>query len=915
MSLAGDELDRLVRLVRLLKTGEKTVDDVFSEAGPLVPSEHHEAVRSAYNQQKSTTIRVIEPGVMAEGGPRAWFNAYNPADGYYWRRQRDFLAHDLGRKEFEIDSLDTATNRILAHLENPLSAGPFNTRGLVIGHVQSGKTQNFSALIAKAADAGYKIVIVLSGLHNSLRRQTQQRLERDLGARNVWGVGEPEAGKRWQWMTSAENWGDFARGSFDAGMLQGTQQVILVVKKNKSRLEWLNDWMENSVPRDVSVLVIDDEADQASVNTGGNRPPEAAQENPVEDEFDLIGEGLDFDGDRPAPDEFSPSAINRNIRRLINHFHKCAYVAYTATPFANVLIDPEAFDREVGGDLYPRHFIITLPEPPGDKYVGAVRLFGRDAIATDTTSLEENGLDLIEFVSEADCELLIPPPGERASFVPSVPPSLQQALVDYVLAASALMKRSGPDAPCTMLIHTGMQKVLQNQLASDVVKALASIRQQFLYAGREYRPQLKARWDGRFRPVSASIDLDRDVAFEQIEPHIERLLRDGIEVRVLNSDHADELDYEREPSLKAVLLGGNKLSRGLTIDGLLVSYYLRRTLYYDTLLQMARWFGYRGDYVDLTRLYSTQELVSYFHDLATAEADLRNQVARYERERLTPTQFVVRVRRHAVMKVTQANKMQAAEENNFSYSGELVQSLRVAEALPSGRVRDPDRQRWTGNLQATRALFARLGTPDDPAALKPTWSGVDPAVVIEFLNAFVLTDERRFDSGSLIDYIQTQQRHQELTSWRVLLSCNMRLSEEEHWSEDLHVEGRARIPLIARTRKSQDPTSMGVVTDPGDEQTGLNEAQLAAAAETRLDFPGTTVAMSQRMQRDPSEGLLMIYPISPASQPTGNRTSRLPLFERPEEAGTIIQYAVSFPTSTSAGTVEYVSAPRPEGAA
>lgn len=914
MTSVGERIEKHVRMVRLLMSDDMTLDDALVAAAHLIPVEDHEAVRRAYTQQTSTTIQVLEPGVLADGGPRSWFEHHNPADGYYWRRQRDFLAHDLGRQEFEIDSLDKATNRILSHLEDPHSKDAFGIRGLVIGHVQSGKTQNFSALIAKAGDAGYKIVIVLSGLHNSLRRQTQLRLERDLGRENVKGVGEPEAGKRWQWMTGPGLWEDFAKSGVNAAVLQGNEQVILVVKKNKSRLEWLNEWMKDRVPKDVAVLVIDDEADQASINTGGNRNGEAPPEVGFEEEVDLVGDGRDFDGGAPDADELSPSAINKNIRLLINRFHKSAYVAYTATPFANVLIDPEAFDKDAGGDLYPRHFIINLPDPPGDLYVGSVRLFGRDAISGEAGSVEEDGLDVIEFVSDKDRALLVPPPRQRPGFVPTVPPSLKQALADYVLASAALLHRVGRDAPCTMLIHTDMQRAMQNQLAPDVSKELAYIRQRWLYEASDYRPQLEKRWVESFMRVTAGMDLTLQATFAEIEPYIDRLLRDGIEVRVLNSDHADELDFDAEPTLKAVLIGGNKLSRGLTIEGLLVAFYVRTTLYYDTLLQMARWFGYRGRYVDLTRLYSTKELVSYFHDLATAEADLRSQVARYERDRLTPTEFVVRVRTHSVMKVTQPSKMRDAEENNLSYSGELIQTLRVPEALPTGNLRETDRAILQANLHAARTLFARLGVPEDATAPKPTFSGIDPAAVVEFIQSFSIAQERKFDVRSLVDYIQAQNKTGELVRWRVMLACGSTPSTEPLWSEQLGVAGRDRVPLISRTRMKQDPTSMGVVTDPGDELTGLSAEAIATAQEQYREFPGVALSVRQREQRDPAEGLLVIYPISPAAVPDARRAkNRLPLFDKPDPVPTIVQYAVSFPFSNSDATVEYVSARRPGG--
>ena len=289
------------------------------------------------------------------------------------------------------------------------------------------------------------------------------------------------------------------------------------------------------------------------------------------------------------------------------------------------------------------------------------------------------GLDVIEFVPDYEVDMLVPPPRQRAGFQPTMPPSLKQALTDYVLASAAWLERSGRNEPCTMLIHTDMRRAMQNPLATEVTAELAYIRQRWLYEAEEYRPALAERWNKRFRPVSAAMDLNRDVPFEVIAPYIDRLLRDGIVVRVLNSDWPDTIDFDAEPNLKAVLIGGNKLSRGVTIEGLLISYYVRETLYYDTLMQMGRWFGYRGQYVDLTRLYSTELLVSCFHDLATAEEELRKQIARYDRERLTPTSFVPKVRTHPVMAVTQKSKMQSAVEVSVNYAGERVQTLRFPE--------------------------------------------------------------------------------------------------------------------------------------------------------------------------------------------------------------------------------------------
>jgi Z1 domain len=895
MTSDGDRIEGHVQLVRVLMTRDgSTFDEALAAAGALVPAEEHELVLRHYRRQTSTTIEVLEPGVLSDGGPRAWFDGYDPSLGYYWRRQRAYLAHTLKRKDFEIDSLDQSSNKVLAHLEDPASPDPFAIRGLVVGHVQSGKTANFSALIAKAADAGYKIVIVLSGLHNTLRQQTQRRLEHDLGRENVGGVGEAEAGRRWVWMTGAEAWGDFDPRGVNAAVVQGNEQVIFVVKKNKSRLQRLIAWMQGRVPDHVPVLVIDDEADQASVNTGGNRSPR--------EEVDLVAQS-DFEGDELSEDELDPSTINLNIRKLLRSFGRCSYVAYTATPFANVLIDPSALDTEGGNDLFPSHFIISLPPPPGDNYVGAAQLFGRDRLPGDADTSTEDGLAVIEFVPDYEVDMLVPPPRQRAGFQPTMPPSLKQALTDYVLASAAWLERSGRNEPCTMLVHTDMHRAMQNPLATEVTAELAYIRQRWLYEASEYRPKLARRWNTRFRPVSAGVDLSRDVAFEVITPYIDRLLRDGIIVRVLNSDWPDTIDFDAEPTLKAVLIGGNKLSRGVTIEGLLVSYYVRETLYYDTLMQMGRWFGYRGQYVDLTRLYSTELLVSCFHDLATAEEELRKQIARYDRERLTPTKFVPKVRTHPLMAVTQKSKMQSAVEVSVNYAGERVQTLRFPER-PTGALQ--------ANLEVTRNLLSALGEPEIVDG-QPSWTGADPNLIIDFLSRFEVLPQAAIDPKSVVDYIYEQLQNGELTRWKVLLSCAKEARSEPIWNENLDVSSLRTVPLIARSRLKNDPTSLGVVTDPGDELIGLTAEDIQVADDEARDGKYTSKAEAYRAHRDPTEGLLMLYPISAAAEQLKNSTTRIRLFPEPDKAATLVAYAVSFPFSQSKATVEYISAPPPKG--
>lgn len=895
MTSAGDRLrlEGHLHLARaLMERDGITVRDALDQLGPLVPAEDHDAVADLWQGQTSTTITVLEPAELSAGGPRPWARDLDTSQGYYWPRQQSFLRNVLHRADYEIDSLDLSSDRVLAHLEDPNSADPFNVRGLVAGYVQSGKTANFSALIAKAVDAGYRIVIVLSGLHNTLRLQTQHRLQRDLGHEDTAGVGSPEPTHVWVWMTGDQLNGDFNPAGQNAGVLQGNNQVILVVKKNKSRLDRLIEWMRNKVPAHVPVLIIDDEADQASVNTGGNR----SGYEPDPDATDLTAE--DVDGEF-TPDELDPSAINKRIRELPRLFSRVSYVAYTATPFANVLIDPGAIDREAGNDLYPRDFIISLPKPPGTRYVGTERLFGRDQLPGDADVVQ--GLDVIEIVPDHDVPLLIPP--RRSNERPTIPPSLKQGLRDYILGSAAWLQRAGRDVPCTMLVHTDMRKALQDDIADEIEAELASMRQGWKYdADGELRAELAQRWESSFRPGSAAVNLDWDVAFDDIEPFVAQLLNDGIPVRRLNSNHLDTADFEVEPTLKAVLVGGNKLSRGVTIEGLLVSYYVRLSPYYDTLLQMGRWFGFRGDYVDLTRLYSTQLLVSWFHDLATAEEDLRRQIELYDKRKATPLDFAPKIMSHPVMLVTAENKMREAREITQSYDGELVQTLR----FPFG---DPALgDHLLENLEYTRQMLSSLGPPTDLDNGRPGWAAVDVGFVQEFLDNFWVMEQTAIHPPTVRAYIQAQVGQRELTRWRVLV-CAAPNPTELLGTEDLGIQGVSQVGLINRSRLAKDPTSLGVITDPADELFGLSADDIADAEDRAAAREFPTRGRAYRSKRSPEEGLVLIYPVSGRSQPGRNAKNRVALFDDSDDPPSVLGLAVSFPVSESPATVTYVQGP------
>lgn len=897
MASAGDvDIDALLRVVRttidsLGKSPEEAVRmlgapaDVATEVLRRLAEENAEPVRFA---------RVIS---AVPGGKRDWFKHYNPAQGYYWRRLRAYLIDKLGRPDADVRSLDDATDKVLAHLEDPRPGGllQFRVQGLVVGYVQSGKTANFSALITKAADAGYKLVIVLSGVHNELRRQTQLRLNREfgIGAEGKKGVGEPEFGKRWVAITQPEVNGDFREGTFNAAVLQGNERVLAVVKKNAVVLRRLIAWMRGHVPPDMPVLVIDDEADQASINTGGNRPDIAF-------EMAQIVDTAPEDQDEAQPgNEIAPAVINGLLRELVQSFQRVSFVAYTATPFANVLIGHEAADREVGLDLYPRDFIITLPRPA--RYVGAEKLFGRDPLPGEDAGAAP--IDVIRFIPEEETGFLVPAKRSKAdSFQPRLPPSLHKALLDFILGLAARYHRGKQAAPACMLIHTHYRTVVQFRMKDLVHAELQTFRDGWRYDDGKV-PLLRERWEADFRKTIAAVDVARDFPFEALKPALDQVFRDAIPVLLLNSGSSDALDYESNPGLQGVIIGGNRLSRGLTLEGLLVSYFLRDTHYYDTLLQMGRWFGYREADMDLTRLYTTHELMTMFRDLAFAEAELRDEIARYERETLTPMDFGPKIRLHPAMMVTARNKMGAGQILQQSYSGRLLSTVSF---------KLDDRPWLEANLEVTRDLLSSLGPPDDTKR-GFTWTDVAPHLIEGFLDRYQTPSTSRIDPTTVRGYIAKQVERGELIRWRV--SVRSLHGENGGGVDDLGIVGHPDVNLISRSQEKAYPGSIKSLINPasqanpeaGDEVIGLSKEQIQRADRLARGNPDLKYGDALRQVRDPSEGLLLIYPISPRSKPKGDAETRTSLFADPSQGCTVVGIALCFPKSESNVAVEYIA--------
>ena len=829
-------------------------------------------VREALTLERNIIITDPYAIVSAERRRLDWLRHVDPTTFVYWPRLRDYLIDRRGLPEQTANSVDNVTDRILSAIDNPQTTEAFKVRGLVLGYVQSGKTTNYSALMAKAADVGFRLFIVLSGVHNGLRLQTQKRLQAELVTQAGFPPLPPQ--RAWRPLTMPTMRGDFNPGTVDPGLLTSPNPVLMVVKKNVSVLQRLIPWLEGLPPavrRSLPTMIIDDEADQATPNTGGNRP---AADDPEA--------GADEMGD-----EADPSKINEKVRTLVNGFTKVAYVAYTATPFANVFIDYKADDREAGQDLYPRDFIIDLPRPHG--YFGAEKIFGRP----DDDAFEE--LDVIRTVPDDEVDLLLPRKRDPA-FAPSLTPSLRQAFDDFVLAGAAMFQRGRGEDPASMLIHTSHLTAVQQQLTTYVAEQLVEmVRAQWLYRTTAIESRLRRRWEDDFRLLTRREAAALDAPFDAIRGYITPFLR-AVVVRQLNSYSEDELDYDLDKDLKVVVVGGNRLSRGLTLENLLVSYYVRAAAQYDTLMQMGRWFGFRAGYHDLTRIYTTAELSQWFRDLALVELELREEIERYDKEHLTPIDFAVRVRKHPNLLPTSRLKMRAATTLSFSYDAQVVQTIK----FPLGDMG------WLGhNLAETRNFLHGLGAPAEYwAPHQPFWRNVPARAVLEFLQAYRMDrSATRVDADLIRNYIRRQTEQDQLTSWIVAVAG--RTVEEPRLGGpiDLGIDGGQPIFPIER-RRIEGTDNLKAIVSASDEAIGLDRRIASGMPDAK--------GREFRALRAATEGLLIIYPISKYSGHGGAQrvAKREPLFADPAQKGeTVIGVGISFPRSSSGATVEYIVQP------
>ena len=679
-----------------------------------------------------------------------------------------------------------------------------------MGDVQSGKTANYTAISNKAADTGYRIIIVLAGMMENLRQQTQSRLDAEFSGRKSEyyldpkaeqeiknlpvGVGRYGVQKRIAAFTSVSKDFDInVLKSNDLNLQSVSDPVVLVVKKNKRILNNLIKWLSKS--RDdttgkimLPMLLIDDEADNASVNT--------------------------------RSEDDSPAAINACIRKLLHEFYQASYLGITATPFANIFINPETEDEMIGDDLFPRDFIYSLAPPTN--YIGADKIFGDEpSFSNALIPLRRDEMDLFfPFTHKKDLE------------VDALPPSLYEAMAYFLMFNAIRDLRGDYTEHRSMMIHVSRFTDVQNRIAEAVNEWLVQMKsdvQNYAALPSAQREKisnlryLRKVWDKHKLEAISSVSWD-----EICTKYLNRAVA-PIAARAVNQKTgATSLDYfnHKDDGLRVIAIGGNSLSRGLTLEGLGVSYFYRRSQMYDTLLQMGRWFGYRPNYDDLFRIWMSEEAIDWYGYITRAANELKDEIAKMKLANQTPMEFGLKVRQDPNSLIATArNKMRAATQVSrpVTVSGKLLETPRLKANLDILKSNETAFKEFVDHL-------AEAGTRDMKE--KPYyWRGVPKEMIVQLLLAFETHPwHLAFQGRALAEYVDEKMGNE---TWDVALVADGEGSAYDAGlkcgSEVLPIKATERRTVIADDKMIRISGTKVKVGSGGCTKVGLSEKEIEEA--------------------------------------------------------------------------------------
>lgn len=733
------------------KTEEEDIIDTYIEQYSTMPmligkinDEDKKYVKNRITAERSIKL---SKGYVLEGKERhqKWFLSKKAELSMaYWERYSKYLLEEKHFSPNVVNTMDEMLDNLTDLLGNPDVEGEFQRRGLIIGDVQSGKTSNYTGLICKAADSGYKVIVLLTGTIEKLRKQTQLRIDEGFVGmdsqalmkgknNNVIGVGNYNPSVYPIVFTTTEF--DFKTNLANTvGIKIGTTPMVFVIKKNVSTLRNLNKWLKifnsnGDEKIDNSILVVDDESDNASVNTNN--------------------------------EDQNPTTINGKIRELLALFKRASYVGFTATPFANIFIDPETNDSMQNEDLFPKDYIYCLNAP--SNYIGARDIFGEDGIHRGM--LREINKDAIE--------LHIPYKHKNWHVVDAIPLDMIEAIETFLLANVIRDLRGDVKKHRSMLINVSRFTNIQNSLAvliNNYLKDIQASARVFSHLPASEALNNSVYFRSLYKTFEKQYS-NLEFKWEQISKQLYKSISPIITTTV-NKDNSNGLNYEEyeEVGLRAIAIGGLSLSRGLTLEGLIVSYFYRNSKMYDTLMQMGRWFGYRGGYDDLCRIWMEQDSIEWYEQINRATEELRNDLKKYEKSGRTPKEFGIRVRSDVnTLLVTARNKMRTASnmEVCISLSGEVIETPCIYNDITMNEL----------NKEAVNSLKEDLlkNYKIETLGKSVGFRGVDKSHVTELLRHFnVSVLNNCFDCGSIKEFIEGYTGN-ELDKWDIAFASGSSL--------------------------------------------------------------------------------------------------------------------------------------------
>lgn len=750
---------------------------------------------------KFLNIIVKKPQIFEDDGYVPWLeSARKDISWNFYNRYEEYLLTKKKWKPKAIADIKKSSDIILDHMANPKADNFFDKRGLVIGDIQSGKTANYTAVINKAIDAGYKIVIVLAGMTRDLRNQTQKRLDSEVlgyetktnGKGKTIGVGSIRQ-LNIEGLTYADeekDFGDMKRYFSTHTLDSNLNPIVAIVKKNVTVLKHLNkfltssqDYCYSNKKLDIPILIIDDEVDQASVDT------------------------------KDSEDKDGASAINRMIRTILSNLNRYSYVGYTATPFANVFVDP---DRQ---DIYPKDFILCLPS--NEDYCGIKDYFGVNVIEEDEYT-SDHIQDLFVNIKDYN-DLFIEQRISASSQTTTLNKSLMDAIMSFILASS-IKKSRGINGHNSMLIHIARYKNPANTLKpliNDFVNELYhNLKYDYFNKVKDYHKF----WSEKFKGVSETrLSENFNDSWQLIEQHllptIESIMNNIV---VLNGDSGDILDYSTSNVGDYIVIGGDKLSRGLTLEGLVVSYYYRRSKTYDSLLQMGRWFGYRKGWIDVCRVYTTVEFMNDFITVGKVLQKFKDDIDQMYTQKLNPREVGQRIMYSPNLIPTARNKMRKSTKIKVSFSGEVQQIITF------------DRRFVDENLKVTEAFISKLGKGEVRENNKVVFKNIKAKDILEYLSKYKECGSHygygHISINNWINYIKNLNTSNELINWTVVLNSlsakkkdhenSIKISDYSIYkpTRTLRDEGNPSNFDLYTVKTNIDPTDFAEFFDPNSEE-------------------------------------------------------------------------------------------------